>query len=64
MARVIHITTARFISGISRPEFEQFVHLMKSAPKIASAKPNAIDLATWHCDGLTFDIATHKRYYL
>jgi hypothetical protein len=64
MARITHITTARFISPISRPEFEQFVRLMKSAPKIASAKPSAIDLATWHCDGLTFDIVTHKRYRL
>jgi 2'-5' RNA ligase len=64
MARIIHITTARFISSISRPEFEQFVRLMKSAPMIASTKPNAIDLATWHCDGLAFDIVTHKRYWL
>ncbi len=64
VARITHITTARFISSISRPEFEQFVRLMKSAPKIASAKPSAIDLATWYCDGLTFDLAIHKRYSL
>ncbi|RPJ27282.1 MAG: hypothetical protein EHM33_08555 [Chloroflexi bacterium] len=64
MARIVHITTARFISSISHPEFEQFVHLMKSAPKIASMKPSAIDLATWNCDGLMFDIATHRRYRL
>lgn len=64
MARISHITTARFISSISRPAFEQFVRLMKSAPTTASAKPSAIDIATWHCDGLTFDIAIHKRYSL
>jgi 2'-5' RNA ligase len=64
MARIVHITTARFISSISRPEFEQFVRLMKSAPKLASAKPSTIDLATWHCDGLVFDIAVHRRYRL
>ena len=64
VARITHITTARFISSISRPEFEKFVRLMKSAPKIASAKPDAIDLATWYCDGLTFDIAVHKRFSL
>lgn len=64
MSRVIHITTARFINSISRPEFEEFVHVMKSAPKLASAKPSAIDLATWHCDGLIFDLATYKRYRL
>ena len=64
MARMIHITTARFISSVSRPEFEQFVHVMKSAPKITSTKPSAVDLATWYCDGLTFDMAIHRRYPL
>jgi 2'-5' RNA ligase len=64
MAWIAHITTARFISSVSRPEFEQFVHLMESAPTIASTKPGAIDVATWCCDGSTFDIATHKRFYL
>jgi hypothetical protein len=64
MARIAHITTARFISSVSRPEFELFIRLMKSAPAIASTRPRAIDLATWHCDGLTFDLAIHKRYDL
>lgn len=64
MARITHITTARFISSVSRPEFELFILLMKSAPMIGSTRPSAIDLATWHCDGLTFDLAIHKRYDL
>jgi hypothetical protein len=64
MTRITHITTARFISGILRPEFEQFARIMKSAPTIASVKPSVIDLATWHCDGLTFEIAIQKRYSL
>jgi hypothetical protein len=64
MGRIIHITTARFVGGVTRKEFEQFILLMKSAPAIESSRPTAIDLATWRCDGLTFDIATHKRYPL
>jgi len=62
--RIIHITTARFISGVPCPIFEQFSLLMKSAPAIGSTKPSAIDIATWRCDGLTFDIVTHERYPL
>ena len=64
MARIVHITTARFISGVSRQEFEKFISSMKSAPTIAPAQPSAIDLATWQCDGLEFKLVTHKRYYL
>jgi len=64
MGRITHITTTRFISGISRQEFEKFIRLMKSAPMIAATKPRAIDLATWRCDGLIFDTVTHNRYYL
>lgn len=64
MGRIVHITTARFISGISRQEFEKFILLMKSAPTVAHTKPSAIDLATWRCDGLEFNLVTHKRYYL
>jgi hypothetical protein len=64
MGRIVHITTARFTSGVSHQAFEKFILLMKSAPTVAPAKPSAIDLATWCCDGLIFDIVTHKRYYL
>ena len=59
---ILHITTARFISSVSRPVFEQFMRLMETAPAIGSTKPRAIDIATWRCDGLTFDIVTHERY--
>ena len=61
---IIHITTARFISGVPRPVFEQFLLLMETVPAIGSTKPSAIDIATWRCDGLTFDIVTHERYSL
>lgn len=64
MGRIVHITTARFISSVTRPIFEQFVHLMESAPVLGSVRPCAIDLAVWRCDGLTFDIVTHKRFSL
>ncbi|CAG0935492.1 hypothetical protein TFLX_04333 [Thermoflexales bacterium] len=64
MARMAHVTTARFISGVSRQVFEQFVGLTKSAPVIGSVRPSSIDLATWRCDGLTFELATHRRYPL
>ena len=64
MARIIHITTARFISGVTRQVFEQFMLEMKSAPAIGKIRPSAIELATWRCDGLTLDIVTHKQYPL
>jgi hypothetical protein len=64
MGRIIHITTARFISGVTRQVFEQFMLEMKSAPPIGNIRPSAIELATWHCDGLTFGIVTHKHYPL
>jgi hypothetical protein len=62
--RIIHMTTARFISAVPRQVFEQFLVLMKSAPAIGITKPSAIDIATWRCDGLTFDLVTHERYPL
>jgi hypothetical protein len=64
MGRIIHITTARFISGVTSQVFEQFTNLMKSAPFIKPTKPSALDLATWRCDGLTFDLDAHHRYRL
>jgi 2'-5' RNA ligase len=64
MGRIVHITTARFISGVSRQEFEKFILLMKSAPTVTPARPSAIDLATWRCDGLEFNLVTYKRYCL
>jgi len=64
MSRISHITTARFIGGVSPQIFDQFALLMKSAPFIGSARPNAIDLATWQCDGLTFNLVTHNRFCL
>ena len=60
--RMIHITTARFIRGVPRQVFEQFLHLMETAPVIEPTKPRAIEIATWRCDGLTFEIVTHERY--
>lgn len=64
MGRIVHITTARFISSVNYQLFEQFTHLMESAPAMKPAKPKAIDLASWRCDGLTFDLITHERYVL
>ena len=62
--RIIHITTARFIQGVSRQVFDQFLLLMETAPVIKPTKPSAIDIASWRCDGLTFEIATYARYAL
>jgi hypothetical protein len=62
--RIIHITTARFIHGVSQQVFKQFLLLMESAPALEPTKPIAIDVATWRCDGLTFEMATHERYPL
>jgi hypothetical protein len=64
MGRIIHITTARFTSSVSFQEFEKFSLLMKSALVLETTKPIAIDLATWRCDGLEFNLVTHKRYTL
>lgn len=64
MGRIVHITTARFISRVSRQECEKFIRLMESAPTIAPAKPGAVDIATWGCDGRAFHLVTHKRYGL
>lgn len=64
MGRIIHITTARFTSRVSFQEFEKFSLLVKSAPVLETTKPVAIDLATWRCDGLEFNLVTHKRYVL
>jgi hypothetical protein len=62
--RIIHVTTARFIRGVPRQIFEQFLLLMETAPVIEPTKPSAIDVATWRCDGLAFEIITHERYPL
>ena len=62
--RIMHITTARFIDNFNKKMFDQFVFLMKSAPLIGAVKPNAIDVATWQCDGLSFKLATHNRFLL
>jgi hypothetical protein len=64
MGRIMHITTARFISSVTSQEFEKFSLLMKSAPAIEATKPSAIDIATWRCDGLEFSLVTHKRHCL
>ncbi|MGB8983889.1 MAG: hypothetical protein WCC12_18610 [Anaerolineales bacterium] len=61
MGRIMHITTARFISSVTSQAFEKFSLLMKSAPAIESTTPSAIDIATWGCDGLEFNLVTHKR---
>ena len=64
MGRIVHVTTARFISSVSHELFEQFVHVMKSAPVIEPTQPEVVDLASWRCDGLTFNLETHERYAL
>ena len=64
MGRIMHITTARFTGSISFQAFEQFKLIMKSAPVLETAKPTAIDLATWFCDGLTFNLVTHNHFIL
>jgi hypothetical protein len=64
MGRIVHITTARFISAVTRPMFEQFANMMESAPVLGPVRPCGIDLAVWRCDGLTFEIITHQRYNL
>ena len=64
MSRITHITTARFIVGFAKQIFDHFVFLMKSAPFIGAVKPNAIDVATWQCDGLSFKLVTHNQFFL
>lgn len=64
MGQITHITTARFTMSVSPQTFVQFKDLMQTAPVMEPAKPIAIDLATWHCDGHSFELATHKRYCL
>lgn len=64
MSRIVHMTTARFIVDFSKQNFDHFVFLMKSTPLIGTVKPNAIDIATWQCDGLSFKLATHNRLLL
>ena len=64
MARVTHVTTARFISGASHESFKQLVLLVKSTPFIGSVMPSSVDLATWRCNGLKFELVTHNRYSL
>jgi hypothetical protein len=61
---IIHITTARFIRAVPSGIFEQFLHLMQEAPLIGPTKPMAIDIATWRCDGMTFEIVIHERFPL
>ena len=62
--RIIHITTARFISAVSGRVFNQFTRLMETAPVLKPAKPSAIAVATWRCDGLTFEITPHEQFPL
>lgn len=64
MAQITHITTARFIRGINYEGFKQFVFMMKNAPLIGEVMPNFIDVATWQCDGLKFELSSHNRYSL
>jgi hypothetical protein len=64
MSRILHVTTARFISNLDRQVFEEFLSLMKSAPDLESTRPASIDVATWCCDGLSFDLISHQRYPL
>jgi hypothetical protein len=64
MGRIMHITTARFTGSVSFQAFEQFRGIMKSAPVLGSAKPIAIDLATWSCDGLNFKLHIHTHFSL
>jgi 2'-5' RNA ligase len=64
MSRIAHITTARFIVDFTKQMFDHFVFLMNSVPLIGAVKPYAIGLATWQCDGLSFKLATHKRFFL
>jgi hypothetical protein len=64
MGRMMHVTTARFISNITGLEFDKFSNIMKTAPVIRTVTPSSIDLATWSCDGLKFNLVTHKRYLL
>jgi hypothetical protein len=52
------------LQEVSFQEFEKFGLLVKSAPILGTTKPVAIDLATWRCDGLEFNLVTHKRYVL
>jgi hypothetical protein len=64
MGRIMHVTTARFISNVTDQEFDQFSHIMKTAPVIKTTTPSSIDLATWSCDGIEFFLVTHQRYLL
>ena len=42
----------------------KFARLMKAVPLIGSTKPIAVELATWRCDGMTFELGGHGRYPL
>ena len=64
MGRIMHITTARFTGNVSFEIFEEFRLFLKSAPVLGGIKPRAIDLATWSCDGLAFNLIPHKRFDL
>lgn len=64
MAQITHITTARFVRGIDHEGFQRLGFMIKNAPSIGVVKPNSIDLSTWRCDGLKFELSTHIRYYL
>jgi len=64
MGRIVHITTARFISSVTHQLFEQFMHVMESAPALEPTKQKAVDLASWCCDGLIFNLVTHERHAL
>ena len=64
MGRIMHITTARFTENVSFQTFEAFSSIMKTAPVLNGVKPIAIDLATWSCDGLIFNLIPHKHFIL
>lgn len=64
MSRITHVTTARFTREVTRETFERLVLLIKAAPLMGAVAPSSIDLATWRCDGLKFELVTHSRHSL
>jgi hypothetical protein len=56
-----HLTAARFIAPLALPAAAPFMRLMQSAPLIAPARPSAIDLVTWTCNGHKFELLTHAH---
>lgn len=64
MARMLHVSVARWITGVDELVFKKFVDVMARAPALGPVHLAAVDVATWRCDGLTFVLDVHHRFRL